>query len=49
MEKKKVYPFKSIISLRISGKLLKQIDEKAKEKNKTRSYIINELLKNYTN
>lgn len=49
MEEKKTYPFKSIISLRISGKLLKQIDKKAKEEKKTRSYIINELLKAHTN
>lgn len=49
MKEKKVYPFTSMISLRISGKLLKQIDEKAKEHKKSRSYIIKELLKNNTN
>lgn len=48
MKEKKVYPFTSMISLRISGKLLKQIDEKAKAHKKSRSYIIKELLKNNT-
>lgn len=45
MKEKKVYPFTSMISLRISGKLLKQIDKKAKENKKSRSHIIKEVLK----
>ncbi|MDX8337455.1 ribbon-helix-helix domain-containing protein [Candidatus Cetobacterium colombiensis] len=40
--------FKPIVSIRIPKKLLQKIDEKAKEKNTTRSFIINQMLKQCT-
>lgn len=48
MKNEKDYSFKPIISLRIPRKLLIQIDKKAKEENKSRSYIITEFLKSMT-
>lgn len=49
MKNEKTYPFKPIISLRISGKLLQLIDKKAKEENTTRSHMINKILKTSVN
>ena len=49
MKSEKIYPFKPIISLRISGKLLQQIDQKAKEEKINRSTMINKILKESIN
>ncbi|MGL5278723.1 MAG: ribbon-helix-helix protein, CopG family [Cetobacterium sp.] len=48
MKSKNINHFKPIVSIRISKYLLTKIDEKAKEENKTRSYIINQILKTHT-
>lgn len=49
MKNEKDYTFKPIISLRISRNLLLKLDKKAKEEKKTRSYMINKILKDSIN
>ncbi|WP_366099782.1 ribbon-helix-helix protein, CopG family [uncultured Cetobacterium sp.] len=48
MKNKNNNHFKPIISIRISRFLLTKIDELAKEKKKTRSSLINDMIKSYT-